>query len=172
VKENIFVNASPTTLRFDSARSEQGWNVAESHPKVGSKLRTVTVIGADPLSERPPVITSVPVVSLMNPSSSFQNVCGLGSLDEMQAIDGHHDFPEDSRVSSTRDAHTRRHRPRGRCFDLGELQPVAPCAAKKLSKMILPKRAATKDPIYDRRYITNNGSADQTVCVLRALIPM
>ncbi len=95
MKANIFVKASLMTFRFDSARSEQGWNVAESHPKVGSKLRTETVIGADPLPEWPTVFTSVTVVSFMNPSSSFQNVCGLGCLDNMSAIKEHHDFPED-----------------------------------------------------------------------------
>ena len=72
---NVFAKASPTTLRVDRARSEQGWNVAGSHPRVGSKLRTEIVLGADPLPERPPVSTSVTVVSVMNPSSSFQNVC-------------------------------------------------------------------------------------------------
>ena len=72
---NDFAKASPTTLRVDRARSEHGWNVAGSHPRVGSKLRTAIVLGADPLPERPPVSTSVTVVSVMNPSSSFQNVC-------------------------------------------------------------------------------------------------
>ena len=108
----------------------------------------------------------------MNPSSSFQNVCGLGCLDDMSAIEEHHDFPEDSRESPMHDSHTQEHCPRGLCFDLGELQPVVPCAARKLSKMIPPKPAATKDPNYDRRQVTNNGSMDQTACVLQALIPM
>jgi hypothetical protein len=62
-------------LRLESARSEHGWNVAASHPSAGSKLRTETVRGAEPIPERPPVVTFVIVVSVINPSSSFQNVC-------------------------------------------------------------------------------------------------
>jgi hypothetical protein len=149
VKANDFAKASPTTFRVDSARSEQGWNVAESHPRVGSKLRTAIVLGAEPWPERPPVSTSVTVVSVMNPSSSFQNVCGLGRLDGASAIEEHLNFPEDSRESSLRDSHTQKHCPRGLCSDLGGLQIRAPCTAKKLSNTILHKRVATKDPIYD-----------------------
>ena len=62
-------------LRLDSARSEHGWNVAESQPSDVSKLSTETVSGAAPIPERPPAVTFVTVVSLMNPFSSFQNVC-------------------------------------------------------------------------------------------------
>src|SRR6266702_2042693 len=69
------LKASPTTLRLESARSEHGWNVAESQPSVGSKLITETVRGAEPILERPPDVTLVIVVSLIYPSSSFQNDC-------------------------------------------------------------------------------------------------
>jgi len=72
------------------------------------------------------------------------------------------------------DSHTQEHCPCSLCFDLGKLQPIVPCAARKLSKMIMipPKLAATKDPNYDRCQVTNNGSMDQTACILQALIPM
>ena len=65
---------SPTTLRVERARSEHGWNVTESQPSVGSKLRTDTVRGTAPIPERPPVVTLVIVVSVINPFSSFQKV--------------------------------------------------------------------------------------------------
>ena len=58
-------------------------------------------------------------------------------------------LPEDNRESSLRDSHTQKHCPRDLCSDLGELQTRVLCTAMKLSNMILPKRAATKDPIYD-----------------------
>ncbi|SRR6266702_284089 len=69
------LKASPTTLRLESARSEHGWNVAESQPSVGSKLITETVRGAAPMPERPPDVTLVTVVSVIYPSFSFQNDC-------------------------------------------------------------------------------------------------
>ena len=68
------LKASPTTLRLERARSEHGWNVTESQPSVGSKLRTDTVRGTAPIPERPPVVTLVIVVSVINPFSSFQKV--------------------------------------------------------------------------------------------------
>jgi hypothetical protein len=61
-------------LRDERARSEHGWNVSGSQPRVGSKLRTETVKGTAPIPERPPVVTLVIVVSVMNPFSSFQKV--------------------------------------------------------------------------------------------------
>ena len=55
---------STTTLRVNRARSEQDWNVTESQPGIGSKLRPLrteidTVRGTAPIPERPPVVTSV-----------------------------------------------------------------------------------------------------------------
>ena len=65
-------------------------------------------------------------------------------------------LPGDNRESSLPDFHTQKHCPRGLCSDLGELQTIALCTARKLSNTILPKRAATKDPIYD--WCLTNGS--------------
>ena len=70
----LFVSVNEN-FRLESARSEHGWNVAESQPSDGSKFKTETVRGAAPIPERPPVVTFVTVVSLMKPFSSFQKVC-------------------------------------------------------------------------------------------------
>lgn len=68
---NFLVDWEVLPPRPASARSEHGWNVAESQPSVGSKLKAEADREAAPIPE---VFTTVTVVSLMNPSFSFQNV--------------------------------------------------------------------------------------------------
>ena len=148
----ITLKASPTTFRDESARSEHGWNVLGSQPSVGSKLRTETVRGAAPIPERPPVVTFVIVVSVINPFSPFQKVYKVqhvsvfhASIDEGGTIY----FPEDTRGQTMRCYHIQDHPSSDRSSDRGELPPAARDIAQKMSSRILPIRESTIDPIYD-----------------------
>ena len=136
-------------LRLESARSEHGWNVAESQPSDGSKLRTETVRGAAPIPERPPVATSVTVVSLMKPFSSFQKVRNdvSSQIIEILYLRGSH-VPGDTRGSLTHGLQMKKRYPRVQSFNQGGLLTARRGTAAKLSSRTHPIRPAPKDPNY------------------------
>ena len=139
-------------LRLNSARSEHGWNVAESQPSDVSKLSTETVSGAAPIPERPPAVTFVTVVSLMNPFSSFQNVCkkkGMSTLSSTSEWDSginNVTVPGDRRGSISLGIRRKKHFPLVRSCDRGARQSARRGTVEMPSSTILPKRAGPKDP--------------------------
>lgn len=103
---------------------------------------------ADPFPDRPPVSTSVIVISLINPSSSFQKVCEIPvSVNAANYAD--FGFPGDSQGSWMHGSHIRTHYRRGRCGAQGELLPATHDTEGKQSSMIFPIQAATTSPSYD-----------------------
>ena len=103
--------------RPESARSEQGWNVAESQPSVGSKLKTEIAKDAAPIPDRPPVVTLVTVVSAIHPPSSFQNVYSakVSQFRRSKQTEAK-DFPGDNQGSMTRGFQNPRHLPHDQSF--------------------------------------------------------
>ena len=70
---------------------------------------------------------------------------------ELSEIEERHDFPGDIQGSSQPDVRSYQQRPRGRYFDLDELQSVVPYIARKPTNMTRPKRVTTRDHNCERR---------------------